>query len=415
MTSNHARGPLHRRSPAAADALVRLHTAVGTLLDGRLAKGASVREVGRVLGIGSHLSWKLLAFRRAADVDAMAESLPGRRGWRTILGAFEEDEASRPAGDAVRAALAEFDRFAEDGTTDRTTRISPRSRSTSAPSGPLAKARAEEYLRHRRSWPIYGRAKIVTWLVSRDPYRSDLGAFASLMIFHGLERNTPGAPLEIASPIMRDHEIRERVPPEVDPRQLFGRQGPMPPLIESLSSPGVVGRELQVIDEDTGSIGFTEVDPARAVPLTLAFGAFLPAMGPLQGGPDDRVNLSLPTMGAIEVGILDLFWLRDLPAGGPWEVRPTAVTLQAGSEVIDWNKSTGFPEIESAIESSTPTDVALPEPLRELSPTYRAGLRSAAAALGRELDEFELFRTVVHHPTPRMNVLATRLVEQSPG
>ena len=408
------RGSLYRRSPATADALTRLHAAVGALLDRRLASGASVREVSRVLGIGSHLAWKLLAFRRAANVTAMAESLPGRRGWRTIFDAFEGDDASAPALEAARTALTQFDRLVEDGKAGVATRVSSQARSASGAPGALAKVRAEEYLRHRRSWPIYGRAKIVAWLVSTDPYRSDLGALASLMIFDGLERNTPGPPLEIASPIMRDDEIRERVPPQVDPRQLFGRQGPMPPLIESLSSPGVVGRELRVIDEDAGSIGFTEVDPARAAPLTLAFGAFLPAVGPLQGGPDDRVNLSLPTMGAIEVGILDLFWLRDLPAGGPWEVRPTAVTLQPGSEVIDWKESTGFPEIESAIESSTPADVALPEPLRDLSPTYRAGLRSAAAALGRSLEEFELFRTVVHHPTPRMNVLATRLLEQEP-
>lgn len=198
MRREEQQGSLSRRSPATADALVRLHAAAGVLLDRRLASGASVREISRVLGIGSHLAWKLVAFRRAANIDAMAESLPGRRGWRTILDAFEGDDATASALDAARTALAEFDRLVEDGNADFATRASSSARSGSGDSRPIDKVRAEEYLRHRRSWPIYGRAKITAWLIAPDPHRPDLGAITSFMIFDGLERNTPGPPLEIA-------------------------------------------------------------------------------------------------------------------------------------------------------------------------------------------------------------------------
>lgn len=402
-----APGTLHRRAPAAASALVALHAIVKRVLDARLPVAVTVRVAEERLEVGRRLAWTLLSFRRAVSPDAMLGSLPGQRGWNTWLDQLGKSHDATADAAAIRESLARLDEALSEGGLDRGSIAKPRPGD--------ARRRRLEWERHardshaaqRRLWPVAGRSKILAWAVSAHRGEPDMADAVSVLLYDEIERTIPGETLFIAEPVWSDAELARHLSAGADPSTLFGRRGPLPPLLVEHSSPDVVGRELHPIENPLGgmAVGFSERDPARRGPLCLAFGQHLPRIGPLAGGEGDVVTWSLDITAPVEFAVLDLLWPRDLPSGGPWEARLVTGGTEAGSppEGLIHRVSPQAP-----FEAGDVPTLDLPGPLMSVLPQYRAALEAAVGELGRRLEDFEIWRVQARYPLARTAFVAQR-------
>lgn len=392
-------------SPEVIAALQRLHEAASALLAHRIPDNLTVREASRRLGVGHRLAWTLLNFQRASSVTRMVRFLPGRRGWMSFLEIFEGQDEVTGLVERARAARADFQRICEEQGVDLTALAAPRARRSEAESEEF---RREAYLTHRSAWPVHAHAKIVANLVAPTVGRPELGSMATVMMLAGLERATPGPPLEIARTIMPEEVLRSRLPDGTDHRTAFGFGGPMPPLLERFSTPGVVDRELHRLEDQDGQhrVGFGDLDAGRTDPLRLTFGQILPALGPVRGGPDDAITFAVETPGPVEWSVLDVLWPRDLPAGGPLSARLSIFSGVAGTEPVQ--TAATFPHLIERLDTVQLERIELPGLAGAMTVPYRKALEAAAEALGRSLEDFEIHRSILHYSLPRTSIVATR-------
>ena len=377
------------------------------MLDARLPLGATVRIAEQRLSIGRRLAWTLLSFRRATSPDAMLEFLPGQRGWNTWLGQLEESKVAAADVVAIREAIGRLERAIDDGGLDRRSIVDRRSRDARRQRREWERHARESFAAQRRLWPVAGRSKILAWAVSPHRDEPSLADAVSVLLYDEIERTMPGEPLFIAQPIWSDAEVARHLPAGADPSTLFGRRGPLPPLLEEHSSPEVVGREVHPIRNPLGgmAVGFSERDPARRGPLSLAFGQHLPRIGPLAGGEGDAVTWTLEITAPLELAVLDLLWPRDLPSGGPWEARLVNGGTEAGSppEGLIHRVSPQAP-----YEAGEVPTLDLPGPHASVLPQYRGALEAAVGELGRRLDDFDIWRVQARYPLARTMLVARR-------
>ncbi len=412
MSSDHDQAVDVDGSPDVFASLVRLHEAASALIASRVANDATVRDASRLLGVGQRLAWTLTNFQRASSVNRMVRFLPGRRGWATLLDVFDGREEQADLVRRTRAALADFQRRCEEGGVDLSALAEPVRRSAEFES---EKFRREEYLKHRAHWPIRTEAKVVANLIAPTPGQPGVGSLATVLMLHGIERTTPGPPLEIARTLMSEDALQARLPEGTDPRSVFGFSGDLPPLLEACSTPGVVGRELQPLESQEGRlrVGFTTLDPKRTAPLRLLFGQLLPQVGPLYGGPDDAVTAAVETPGPVEWCVLDTLWPRDLAAGGPWTARLSTFAGTAGIAAI--SSATGYPELATPLDAARLDTLDLPGQSQSATVHYRQALKAAAGALGMTLDDFEIHRWALRYSLPRTSIVAARPLAASPA
>ena len=397
-------------APEVADALRRLQQAVAELLATRLPPGSTIRDAKQRLNLGQQLTWMILSFRRASTVADMIRFLPGRRGWDSLLASFAEYRGQTEPLERTRTALQAFRRICEATGLDPKTLVEPNAASETFES---ERYRREEFLKLRSTWPVWAGGKIVAYLVAPDRDHPELGSLTTVMMLLGLERSTPGPLLEVARSQIARHQLRGLLPPGTDLDGVFGCGGPLPPLLEAFSSPGVAGRELHRMSQpdEADRIGFDEVDPTRTSPLTLAFGLYRPRLGPLRGSPENRVVFAAETPGPVEWCVLDVLWPRDLPAGGPWSARLSCGSFVAGVEL---EMAAQLPTLIDPLESTRLDAIALPKSLSYATPNYREALEAAAAALGRSLEEFEIHRSLLRYSLPRTAIIASRPLALEP-
>ena len=402
-----ASGSLHRRSPESQSAILALHATVSRVLDARLPVGATVRIAEQRLSIGRRLAWTLLSFRRAKSPDAMLEFLPGQRGWNTWLGQLGESKVAAADVVAIREAIGRLERAIDDDGLDRRSIVNRWPRDARRRRLEWERHARDSYATQRRLWPVAGRSKILAWAVS--PHRGEPGMAdaVSVLLYDEIERTIPGERLFIAEPVWSDAEIARHLPAGADPSTLFGRRGPLPPLLVEHSSPDVVGRELHPIRNPLGgmAVSFSERDPARRGPLCLAFGQHLPRIGPLAGGEGDVVTWSLDITAPVEFAVLDLLWPRDLPSGGPWEARLVTGGTEAGSPPEGLIHRVGP---QAPYEAGEVPALDLPGPLMPVLPQYRGALEAAVGELGRRLEDFEIWRVQARYPLARTAFVAQR-------
>jgi len=392
-------------APAAISALGDLHEAASTLVATVIDAESTVRDAASRLGISQRLAWTLLNFTRASTIPRMVRFLPGRRGWATLLDRFEALGGETAPLVRTRETLAAFDRIRRASDIDLASLGQPAAKPLHAAT---EASRREEFLRHRSGWPIQAQTKVMAFLVAPDVEEPALGSMASVMMLFGLDRSTPGPPLEVARTMMPAPVLRQRLSPGRAIETVFGFGGSLPPLLEACSTPGVASQELEHLEDDRGylRVGFTALDPKRRAPLRLAFGQFAPRLGPLHGGPDDEVVFALETPGPVEWAVLDLLWHREVPAGGPWTARLSTFAAPAG--VNNMASAKTFPHLIDEIDSTRIETLALPGIAQSETPHYRKALRSAAEALGRTLEEFEIHRSVLRYSLPRTSIVASR-------
>ncbi|MBM4105364.1 MAG: hypothetical protein FJ257_03540 [Phycisphaerae bacterium] len=417
MTSPHD-DPIEQASPRLAAALREVAGATAAIVAATLPPGSSSRTAAERLGVSKFTSWLLLALVRATSPGEMAKARPGTRGWASLLRGFDAVGAPPALLAALRESVARLQAAieAEREEFDLDALIAgrlPRAGTTTNRGRLLRRAHFES----RKTAAAAVHAKVGIDLVTpnrRDASRVDV---TRLQLFDGLERLVPGGLRQLAAVHSTDEHLRAWMPEGADLREALGRQGPLPPLLEELSSPGMVGVELHASKSgadgsgDAGGAGvwFSQRHPARRGRITLAFGEWIPALGAVyaEAGERDEACLRMGVSGWAEYAVLDVLWHRDLPAGGSFSAKcvpPSNAPIQGS-----W-ASVSELEVTARVESDARPE--LPAPLRSASVAYRRLLRRGLEHLGETYEAFEHWRYFVECPPLRSGLILWRPMAQ---
>ena len=397
-------------SPSLAARLGEAATAARRAMEATLPPGVSVRSASERLGLGRDAAWRFLSFARAASPMAMAKSRPGRRAWRTILEALGRTGCEPALVESLRAAL---DRLADaaarplQGSSNLAEFLARQAPKSDADRSMLHRRLRRAHLANRATSVAVIRLKLMLYLVvpaARSPGRADT---VVLQLLDGVQRLVPGDMLPLAQVETPDERLRSNLPEGTDLSTVLGRQGPVPPLLEDVSSPGVVGDEVRPMRRSgTPAAGFTSQNPNRVGPLRLAFGEWVPDAGPTCRAADDpagEVVFLTAVRGWSEFALFEVLWHRDIPAGGAFEASSHAANLHISAAEV---KHEPRLEVLSTFERcESPT---LPPPLGSTNPTYRALLRRGLDAVGARYEDFEHWRYFVECPPMRSYLLVRR-------
>lgn len=407
--------PIEQASPRLAAALREVAAATAAIVEATLPPGSTSRVAAERLGVSKFTSWLLLALARATSPAEMAKARPGARGWASLLKGFDAIGAP-PArlaalGESVGRLQAAIEAEREEFDLDALVAGRLPRAGTLTTRGRLLR---QAHFAARKTTTTAVRAKIGIDLVTpnrRDASRVDV---TRLQLIDGFERLVPGGPIRLAGVETPDEHLRAWIPEGVELREAFGRQGPLPPLLEELCSPGMVGVELQASKreaEGSGGLGvwFSQRHPARRGRITLAFGEWQPAIGAVyaeEGGRNDAY-LGLGVWGWAEYAVLDVLWHRDLPAGGSFSAK--CVPPLASPDHGAW-ASVGELEVTGRFESDARPE--LPAALRSANAAYRSLLRRGLEHLGETYEAFEHWRYFVECPPLRSGLLLWRPMAQ---
>lgn len=407
--------PIEQASPRLATALREAAAATAAIVAATLPPGTSSRTAGERLGVSKKTSWLLLALARATSPVEMAKARPGTRGWASLLRGFDAVGAPPALLAALRESVARLHSAieAEREEVDLDALVAgrlPRAGTTTNRGRLLRRAHFES----RKTAAAAVRAKVGIDLVTpsrRDPSRVDV---TRLQLFDGFERLVPGELIRIGSVETPDEHLRAWMPEGADLREAFGRQGPLPPLLEELSSPGMVGVELHAsngkADGSGGSgVWFSQRHPARRGRITLAFGEWFPALGEVyaEAGGRNEACVGMGVWGWAEYAVLDVLWHRDLPAGGSFSAKCVPPSAAPGHG--PW-ASVAELAVTARFESDTRPE--LPAPLRSASVAYRRLLRRGLEHLGETYEAFEHWRYFVECPPLRSGLILWRPMAQ---
>jgi hypothetical protein len=373
-----------------------LQAALRDALESVLPVSTGARACGRALGLTRFLGWAIWNLAYAPDVPAAIRSMPGGRGWASVIAALRKagcpdprlERLERSAGGVSRL----FSRKRINVTLLRS--IAAGGLDTERDASRMRKARrdgraAAEILHGVRASlnlgiTVFGSPDADGWI-----------DFATASLFEGLERLRPGP----AWPIYRRSFHRPAEGSAAARREPI-EPGPLAPLVPSLSTPGAANGELRLVDDPVlQTIEFTAPRANRAGGLRASFAEStrrairLPA--DLATG-DSALVLTVPARWAVYHLVLH----RDLSRVG----EPTAA-LYAPPDPMEVARRglDGFDVVESNrlpldANAETLEDLRLPARFRSCEPAYRALLDRAIRALGRTADEYVHFRVEVADP-----------------
>ena len=405
--------PLEQRAPRLGAALREAAVAVSDAIALVLPPGSTTRAASERLGVGRRLAWHLLAFARARGPLEMASVRPGRRGWTSLLAAFERTEAGGERLERLRGAIDRLQAAIDEATREfDLDAFIAGAAARSAEGSPTPPSLIRRVHHASRQLAIFScRAKVLTLLVTRNRLDPECADVSGLQLFDTVERRVPGPILPLAICEVDDDRVRASLPEGADLSTVLGREGPMPPVLVEASSPGVCGVELQPCTMPSGTaVGFGSRDPRRRGPLRIAVGEWSPMAGPIFGeaGSDDECSHAMVVNGWVEFAVFDVLWHREVSHGG----EPIASIHCSGvEEAASW-KETPLVEVISTFGRSD--DLRLPDPVRSAGPAYRAMLRKGFDFLGEPYEAFEHWRYFVECPPMRSMLLFRRpLAERS--
>ena len=217
--------------------------------------------------------------------------------------------------------------------------------------------------------------------------------------FDRIARTRPGLPW----PILRrsvavDHEVEG-----IRRHQPLGDGEPLPTVLRSLSSRGIVGREVRAGHRhDFETIDLADVPAGRSGRLRLFHAEALPDAGSIPPGAIEPYVHTEPMLLPTELLIVDLLVHPDIGR----HTEPTAslhATSVSPESLTSWSDAVRLP-LEAQV--ARVDSIRLPARLSALDSGYRKTLDRVAQALGARLADFEVFRLVLPHP-PFGSMVAT--------
>lgn len=380
---------MNARLEAISGAARTIQRAARQAIESRFSATASVRQVGKTLGIGPFLAWKLLRLARADDIAEILESIPGQRGRNSIV-ASVRDRLNQPEAAAAldRAFDAYLDLVETLGFHKQELAITvgadhehPTSHEAAERTASQMMSRYAELRGHRIDLLLGGTLAYP----SRDhPGRFDV-AFYELC--HGLTRLRPGGPILVHSQTdIEDETERDRSSIAAN-------------LVPAASTPDLEDEEIVVTSVDDTIAVYADPRPDRLEPITLGFLQIVPNMGAiLQPAaltrPRERWydSSSSPARQAV----VEYFQPADLP--GPTAAHAVSEFMSfTGPATTTGSNGDRVPLPTPVTWCETPV---LPEIQASAAPFHRALLEAALAGTGLTPDDLRGVRTVMADPPP---------------
>ena len=395
-----------------------LGRALTVVLDEQLL---SSRVIANRLGLDKTLGWACLRVATVHDVKATLIALPGRRGWAKIQKALQKagcDEATLAAlADAITTLRTRLD----DAQIDRDA-LRAIAAGTPGDADEIdrdLRLRRRFFTNARLMWGVSAKAVVATHLLAPRPRDAERLDAASLQVVHGLERHHEGPPWTFHYPAShRPGEIGPGFRGDEPSRSAGMGLGTEGPLIEDLSSPGILGDEVVAVSRKrrgesrpVTTFEFANRRPDRRDPVRAVFGGVIEGIE--AGAPEASAAPFIATHAntvPTSVLVYDLVLHEDLLDPAP----PTVELVAA----VDRNTSLQYRlrlEDQLALPLGRtgpgPAPLTLPRTAGDSSSVYRELVGRAAAAIGRDASEFMVFRTVVPHPPMPSTIVATIRVD----
>jgi len=161
------------------------------------------QQMARDVGLDKSLSWKLSRILSDDDAVATAMHLPGKAGIRIVLKSFEKAGASTASLDALRAAVAAFDRVIETHCGDRETLDLMLGHLRRDGNGQHDETqRKKSFQGNSAIWGVQARVHLAAHLVAPnagDPEMIDYAIVSGLVDFRRLRNDVPWAVASVRS------------------------------------------------------------------------------------------------------------------------------------------------------------------------------------------------------------------------
>ncbi len=368
-----------------------LQEALRECLEASLPALDGARACARALGLKHDLGWKIYAISTCADLPSTVAALPRRAGWLLVLQSLRKANCPPRKLAALEEAIESVLSLIESGTVGR-----PMLRVLAA--GGLNSDRETSSLRRarramRRSceelYGVHCQAQVSTCMVG-PPDRQGRIDVLMCVEHEGLMRLRPGFPVSIQrlSKIWNDKSGLGKVADTLGTSPQHGW------LIDDLSTPGIWGRHLRLIQTNGGPMVLFESDTEGATdPIRAVFADYTKRAGKV-GTEDDAVDLQFVVSVPVAHGVAEVWLHRSIECRSE-----PVVSLLGGIDCIDFSgMPTGdVPHMPLPLEASvTKIDSPdLPAPLRAMSDSHVQVVCRGAQALRSEMSEFVGFRLML--------------------
>ncbi|MEY2965325.1 MAG: hypothetical protein RLZZ228_1138 [Actinomycetota bacterium] len=375
------------------DAIALLRQRVRTALDPILPGDYGARSLGRALELERMTAWRVWTIARVADVAQAIQAMPGTRAWLKLIERLREREVSEEKLEALRASIDAFEQLIAKRGVDRTTMraLAAGALDSTRESAAIMEARRTAARGMAKLYGVHAKAAICAHLLAPAPGHTtvSLGVGA---VFEGLGRSRPGT----AWPIVRRSVAKDDGEAAYRAHIALGDESELPTVIRSVSTKGIVGRELRCAtrERNVETIDLCDVPADRNGRLRACLAEYLPS---IDLGSDVGIKsacLQTPVLLPTDLLIVDMMIHRAMVRN----TEPAASLL--GTPVVPeyldgWHGSARLPLESVARLVASP---ALPARFAAADRGYREALGRVVKAQGASIDEYEIFRVIVPYP-----------------
>ena len=381
-----------------------LREAARAILEAHGAPAKNASACGRFFSLDKSLAWKVYHVAYASQMLSALAAMPGLRGWEIAIAEFRARTTSDALLSQLTAAIGNFEAYlaerridrrilagmvAAAGVGDESTRQMLALRKTASEAAGLILG-------------VQLHARIACYLVAPSATEGLVDS-AAVTIFDGLERRRSGVPAVLYIP----QQFRR------DESAAFGHYGGLAaaaddfPLIADLSTPGILGNELQIEPPRPGrqrEFNFLSPVPGRTERLVAVFGEIGRALGSARCTETDKTaELGLPLTLPASLVVYDICVHRSLPRGSEPIVEHFSTPDATHAQRFMRDRSV-LP-LDAGLELVTSSDI---DGVSDATNgKYRELCARAASALGNSIDEYDRYRVALPYPTTPSALLAS--------
>lgn len=385
-----------RLSSEVDEAITLLRQSLRSVLDKVLPANYGARSLGRALDLERMTAWRCWTIAHVADSASAIPAMPGKQAWATIIKRLRDAGAAAADLMSLRASIDRFEALIEARGVDRTTMraLAAGALDSNRETAAIVEARRAAARGTSKVYGVHAKAMITAQLLAPGPSRST-ASIGSAVVFEGLGRHRPGVPW----PIMRRSVARGREDvdgPGFVVHEPLGDGVELPTVIRSVSTPGVVGRELGTgsLEGKAETIDLCDVPAERNHRLRVAVAEYIPSIELEPDAKIESVCLQTSVPLPVDVVFIDLLVHREFVRYS----EPAARLLGAPvfPEFLEvWRSAPRLPLENSIREASS---LKLPPRFAAADKAYREVVRRVTKAQAGSIDDYQMFRLVLPYP-----------------
>lgn len=408
MNPTTPRQPFVEKHREIAAATLALQAALQQALGQIFPTDKSARSIARRLSIDKTLGWQTLRVATSPDVATILASLPGERGFLSLIDAIEKQGVSAKAIESLRGASTAlwkiFERFGS----------SPREVLAIASGGLDAAAQRRTLnrmlrLAYEAAVTIRGEAaaaEAAAWFVTPSKQDPSLATLAGLYMVTGLRTIRPLGPRIV----YRGASVATGVETSDFAAVEIGRGKTMPFLVPQASSPTLDPGSLTMESTPRGRFVLADPDAQPDGTLTLGFADRFESVGSIHRTESDRTGelasqLALP----VKHFFLDVFFDKSMPA-----VEPTAALYFSAAQGIEYGEYAELRRFTGEVEGRFVRSLPLPASSGMDVERHLALLEHGARLVGRPLDAFCCYRLHLTYPPSYTRAVVRWLLPEKP-